>query len=95
MRKTTTIPDLRIDHTEFTLEHCSVLLVRLGKALDKIHGEGMSEIADQCDAEVMREDLLGICSARQLSILFETELGKGVIIGLFYGRFILPQPEDE
>jgi hypothetical protein len=89
------IPDLRVEHNEFTLEHCSVLLVKLGAQLDLIYGGGMMEIADQADPERMRDDLLSLMSANQLSILFDSEIGKGLIIGAFYAKFVLPQEEVE
>jgi hypothetical protein len=89
------IPDLRVDHNEFTLEHCSVLLTRLGRTLDVIYEAGASSVADQVDTETMRDDLLSCMSANQLSLLFDTELGKGLILGIFFTRFVLPLTEEE
>ena len=94
MRKS--FPDLRADHNEFTAEHCSVLLHKLGKLLDQMYGSGMADVDDQVDSEQMREDLLGLFSANQLSKLFETDLGKGLIIGIFFSQCVLPLiPKDE
>lgn len=97
MRKT--IPNLRVEHNEFTLEHCSVLYAHLGKTLDQLYpnsdgGETMSEIADQANHQAMRDDLLTLMSAQQLSILFDTELGKGIILGMFYVKFVMPEMES-
>jgi hypothetical protein len=89
------IPDLRADHNEFTIEHCSVLLERLGTTLDKIYGGGMAELAAEADAERMRDDLISLMSANQLSKLFDDDIGKGLIIGIFWARFILPQPTED
>lgn len=82
------IPDLRAHQNDFTLEHCSVLQERLGKFLDVTFGPGHSEIASQIDTEAMQEDLLSLMRASQLCTLFEDELGKGILVGLFYARFI-------
>lgn len=93
MRKT--IPDLRIDHNEFTLEHCSVLLARLTVLIKKLEGEDMADIADQVNTEVMREHLLNLMSAQQLSLVFDSELGKGFITGMFFTKYILPESLED
>src|SRR4051812_403030 len=49
------IPDLRVDHQEFTLEHCSVLLEQLVRFLKVIYGDDVSAIADQVDVQSMRD----------------------------------------
>ena len=41
------------------------------------------------------KDLLSMMSAQQLSILFDTELGKGLIIGAFFVKFVMPLKGDE
>jgi hypothetical protein len=84
------IPDLRHDHQEFTLDHCSVLLYKLGKLLDSIELGDNAEAADQMDAVQMREDLLSLWTPQQLSVLFDSEIGKGLIIGVFFTHFVLP-----
>lgn len=95
MSRTSRVPDLRHDHNEFTLEHCSILLERLGGALDLIYDEGMTELSSMVDAETMRDDLLSLMNAQQLSTLFDTEMGKGLIVGMFFGRFIVPQETED
>lgn len=87
------IPDLRADHQEFTLEHCSVLLEQLVRVLKVSYGQDMSNIANQVDPESMRDDLLSIKSAQQLSILFSNPWGQPFLVGLFFGHFIL-EPKD-
>lgn len=89
------IPDIYTHDNEFTLEHCSVLLEHLGKCLDKIYGPGHSEVAQQANAEQMQEDLQSLMSSKQLLTLFNSDLGKGLIIGIFYTHFILPHETEE
>jgi hypothetical protein len=90
-----TIPDLREAPDEFTAEHCSVLLERLGTALDQTYGDGMSEIASQIDPFEMRDALLDLMPAHRLMQLFRTDVGKNMILGIFYMKFIVPQPTEE
>lgn len=88
--KSRTIPDLRPHHNEFTIEHCSTLLEKLGRCLEIIYGPdmGMTYIADQCDPERMQQDLFSVMGEQQLINLFESDIGKGVIIGIFYNQFV-------
>jgi hypothetical protein len=84
------LPDLRQDKGEVTIEHLSVLQERLGQVLDNAYpGEGISDIVtSNFDPAVMREDILSIFTEDAFMSLFQTEMGKGVLIGAFYQAYI-------
>lgn len=99
-KQRTSIPDLRAYDNEFTLEHCSVIQRKLGEFLDDAYGPGHSTIADQFDTPKMLKDLLAITTGQRLNVLFRTQFGKGLIVGLFYAKVIQPlevetEEEDE
>ncbi len=84
------LPDLRQDSEEVTIEHLSVLRERFGQVLDDAHpGEGISDIVtNHFDDEAMKEEILQIFTPKAFLSLFQTELGKGVLIGAFYQCYI-------
>lgn len=83
------IPDLR-DTPEITIEHCSVLLEKLGMMLETMYDDpGIRALAGEADARQMAEDLGTLFSPEQFQKLFSTELGKGLLVGVFFNRFIL------
>lgn len=67
-------------HVSF--EHCSVLLERLQKALIDLGltNDVIADITD-LDVDVMAEELSQMFDKPSFERLFQTELGKGVIIG--------------
>lgn len=89
------IPDLRPHDNEFTFEHCSVLCERLGATLSPIYTDEMQEIVAQVDSAEMHADLTSIMSSTQLAILFQTDVGKGLILGIFFTHFILNVEQEE
>lgn len=79
-----------------TLEHIAVLQERLGATLEETDpGQGISEIVQShFDPEQMRGELLEMFTPRALLNLFQTEMGKGVILGAFIQKFILEGEDD-
>lgn len=89
------LPDLR-DNPSITIEHCSVLLEKLGKCLEKMYDDpGIGKLASETDAEKMANDLALAFSPEQFHRLFQTELGKGLLVGVFFQRFILDDDDEE
>lgn len=86
----TDIPDLRQDSEVVTIEHVSVLQERFGQVLDDAYpGEYISSIViDNFDPLAMREELLTIFTQKAFLTLFQTEIGKGVLMGAFYQAYI-------
>jgi len=88
------VPDLR-DNPEITIEHCSVLLEKLGKMLEIMYDDpAIRELAGEADARQMAADLSSSFSADQFHRLFQTELGKGLLVGVFFQRFILGDADE-
>lgn len=83
MRKS--IPDLREDHDEITLDHCYVLIAYLGRAFDLMEGteDSFKDLAAALNPEVMRDELQYYFKAPEFSRLFNSEMGKGVLVGVF------------
>lgn len=83
------IPDLR-DANDITIEHVGVLQERMGNILDEAHpDQGIADIINNhFDPEAMKEEMLTIFTPDAFLKLFQTEMGKGVIIGAFYQAYI-------
>jgi hypothetical protein len=93
MRKS--FPNLRAHDNEFTLEHCSALLEKLGKLLDSIYiEESFKQIIDEVDSSQMHEDLVDTMGSVQLATLFSSELGQGLILGIFFTHFVMGESEE-
>lgn len=92
------IPDLR-DNSEITLEHCSVLLERIGKTLEIIEGEHGYEVTDKINSELLLEHYVEYFEPEAFTRMFGTELGKGVLVGTYLQRLLdritLEEVEDE
>ena len=89
------IPDLR-DNPEITTEHCSVLLEKLGVTLEIMYDdESLRDLAGEADAAQMASDLGTVFSVEQFHRLFQTELGKGLLVGVFFNKFVLGETIDE
>jgi len=84
-----TIPDLRSE-TEVTIEHISKLREQLGQVLEDAYpGEGISDIVtNYVSDQVMREQILSIFTPQAFLTMFQTETGKGILIGAFYQAYI-------
>ncbi len=89
------LPDLRYDDM-ITTEHCSVLQERLGKILETAYpGDDLFSIVNtRINPELMKTKLLEIFTPKALLTMFQTELGKGVIIGAFIQKFIFGEEEE-
>ncbi len=81
------IPDLRYDN-EITLEHCSVLLERIGKTLEIIEGEQGYLVADKINPRLLLEHYEEHFEPKAFSRMFGTELGKGVLVGSYLQRLL-------
>lgn len=79
------VPDLRPDHTEITLEHCWVLINKLGEAFDLLEGTRgvFTEIEREINPELLKNHFEELFEPQAFSRLFSTELGKGVLVGTF------------
>lgn len=63
--------------------------------LEEIHGPGIGEIAEQTNPQAMHSDLLTVFTEKQLGVLFGSEIGKGLIIGMFYAVFVQSESIDD
>ncbi len=89
------IPNLRANDGTFTVEHAYVLQTHLSQFLKIAYGDGMDEIIDQVDPVQMRDDLLTVMSEQALAVLYNNGAGRNILIGLFYGHFILKMDVEE
>jgi hypothetical protein len=82
--KRPSIPDLHADN-EITLEHCYILVERLGKGFDALEGTNgfYKHIADLVNPARIKEFYDSFLEPPAFSRLFQTEFGKGVLIGMF------------
>lgn len=91
-----TIPDLRLDN-EITLEHCYVLIEHLGYSFDTIEGASrgtFQEIAN-VDPTRMKEHFDSLFPADSFARLFQTEIGKGVLVGTYAHRLLMLSKKEE
>lgn len=82
-----TIPDLRLND-EITLEHCSVLLERIGKTLEIIEGQEGFSVTNLINPELLLEHYKEQFDAESFCKMFNTELGKGVLVGTYVQRLL-------
>lgn len=87
------MPDLRQHSAGITLEHCSVLLEKIGKALGMIDG-GDQYDASQIDPTILLDYYNDLFEPEQFARLFSTELGKGILVGV-YVHWTLTRAEAE
>lgn len=83
------IPDLRADD-EVTVEHISVLQEHLGNLMQEIYidNELKHIINHHFDPTKMQEDILKIFTKKAFLTMFQTEMGKGLILGAFIQKYI-------
>ena len=91
------IPDLQAYDDMVTIEHCSVLQERLAQILDDAYPEeNIAQIAtDHLDPVRIRAELLELFTPKAFLTMFQTEMGKGVIIGAFIQKFIFDPTLEE
>lgn len=78
------IPDLRAEHTDITFEHCHILLVRVAQAITMMEGADDFEfLADEIEVETLYRFYNLTFEKEPFNRLFQTEFGKGVLIGTF------------
>ncbi len=87
------MPDLRQDDGVITLEHCSVVLERISKALHDFDGQ------DDFDASIIDPMILlnyfnELFEPPQFQRLFSSEMGKGVLAGI-YIHWIMERVREE
>lgn len=78
------ILDLRTDGEFITLDHCYLLLERLGQSLDCMEGTEsvFKEIAEEIDPTSVQEYLQRYFEAPEFYRLYRTEMGKGILVGV-------------
>ncbi len=82
--------------TEVLIEHISVIQERLASVLDSAYpGEGITQIVvDGFEPFRLREELLTLFTPVAFLNLFNTDLGKGVLIGAFMQKFVMERDEE-
>lgn len=89
------IPDLRADSPEITLEHCYVLVERLSTMFDLLEGTpGAFKNIQLVDPYIMQEYYQDTFETHAFARLFQTEMGKGVLVGAF-ARKLLEKSDEE
>lgn len=90
------IPDLQSYDDTVTIEHCSVLQERLGQILDEAFPEENLAVitTEHLDPVRMRTELLELFTPKAFLTMFQTEMGKGVIIGAFIQEYIFSELEE-
>src|ERR1044072_1052496 len=89
------IPDLRLKQ-EVTLEHISVLQEQFGYLLDKAYpGEGNADALINFNPQLIHEQLLTLFTREALATLYQTEMGKGVLMGAFFQKYVGEAYEEE
>jgi DNA-binding cell septation regulator SpoVG len=87
MNSRSQIPDLRAD-AEITLEHCSVLLEKIGNTLEVIDGQPGFQVATLINPELLLEHYEDTFQPEEFCNLFRTEMGKGVLVGTYVQRLL-------
>lgn len=89
------IPDLRAEDTGVTLEHCSVLLEDLGDVLAQAYrSDEFHSITAQIDPIRMKREILSIFDQDAFLHMFESDFGRGVILGAYIQQFIFGENEE-
>jgi len=86
-------PDVHEADTRLTLEHCSVLYEYLKTAVKSLgpNLEDLDAIVDAVDIPEMHDRLLTMLREEQLMKLYQTEFGKGYLVGAYFTSYILPE----
>lgn len=79
------IPDLR-NNNEITLEHCSVLLERIGTVLEIIDGQRGFDVTSLINPKLLLAHYEEEFEPEAFARMFLTELGKGVLVGTYIQR---------
>lgn len=88
------IPDLR-HNNEITLEHCSVLLEKLGEALDIMDGQKNNFEVHRLDPSRLQEHFEDFFEPAAFARMFQSTHGKYVLIGTYLMRMQQRMMEDE
>lgn len=91
------IPDLRQDN-EITLEHCSVLLEKLGHALDIMDGQVNNFEVHLLNPQRLQEHFEDFFEPEAFTRLFQSPDGKYVLIGTYLMRMqqrMMEMEDDE
>lgn len=89
--------NLDMHDNEVTLEHCSVLQERLASILAEAYPSesDINEIVlNHFDPRIIREHLLELFTREALLSMFQTEMGKGVIMGAFIQKYVFGEGEE-
>jgi hypothetical protein len=80
-----------ISNDMFLVENCSTLQERLGRVLQEAYPhetELYDVVVNHLNPVRMQADLLEMFTPKALMIMFQTEMGKGVIIGAFIQKHL-------
>lgn len=85
-----TIPDLRNDTDEITLDHCYTLVTYFGKVMDIIDGvENVNEqMLGDYHVEDIQKELQKYFNCLEFSRLFRTNEGKCVLVGVYIASIL-------
>ena len=91
------LPDLRADTDFISLDHCYVLIEHIGRMFDIIEGADpgcYAQLAEEIDPTLMQDTLQAHFEPAAFSRLYKTEMGKGILVGIF-AKGILEHDEAE
>lgn len=78
------IPDLRAELTGITFEHCHVLVVKVTETINLMEGNNeFGDIENELDLSLLLRFFKTTYEVDTFNRLFQTELGKGVLVGSF------------
>ncbi len=92
MRKN--MPDLRASDGEITLEHCSVILEYITKALHDFDGQENFD-ASEISPYGLLDRYNELFEPPQFHRMFGTEMGKGVLAGIYIHQALLRMWEED
>lgn len=87
------MPDLRDSDGAITLEHCSVMLEKISAALHDFDGQEQFD-ASIIDPTILLDYFNELFEPPQFQRLFSTEMGKGVLAGI-YIHWIMERVREE
>ena len=87
------IPDLRADFDKIELDHVTLLVKEMQEKFIDYYGEDFD--IELWDVVRIREEFSSIFTPKGFNLLYQTQFGKGVIIGSWLSKFIMKEGEEE
>ncbi len=81
------LPDLQ-QESGVTLEHCSVLLEKIGRVLGIMDGIDSYDVVNEINPQLLMEHYEEHFDPPAFARMFKTELGKGVLVGTYVQRLL-------